>query len=393
MDEEDVEKALNRRSTFQRVGDALNPFNNFNNPRNDEGYTPVAEESPYAVKHGEAGELRGEIDKTSRRSGYGEFSSIATKAFWGINHRGFGNPIPGNKDQFGLTFFTRPRLNLSYDNIAQVRAMMKLGSNNPLSVPRAVRAWLDPVGARSTRGSSSATPLVDPLNPFISILTNNLISISGWPDPIVDTYTSNPGLRKEEWSMADGSYRILSTYELTATFKNIIGDPITMLFDAWCYYQSLVYEGKFIPRLESIINNRVDYQTRIYRLVLDSTRTRVEKIAACGAAFPTNTTMGAHFNYATDAPYNVDNDQISINFKCMGADYLDPISIKEFNEVNFIYNRDLRRMDDRMRFFKKLNRDEKLFFNYEGYPLINEKTHELEIWVPIGRYREVIEHI
>lgn len=327
-----------------------------------------------------------DIDDVSRFTGYGSLSTAATKAFYGINHRGFGNPIPMNKDQFGLTFFTKPKLNLSYDNISRIRTMSMMLSDKSTSIARAVRAWLDPVGARED-GGVAGSPLVDNSSPWITILTNNLMSISGWPDPVIDTYTSKSGLRKEEWSMVDGTYRILNSYTVTATFKNIQGDPISMLFHIWCMYMSLVYDGTLSPRLEEIFENRIDYQSRIYRLTLDSSRTYVEKIGACGVAFPEATTLGAHFNYSSDTPYNVDNDQISIPFRCTGADYLDPITVKEFNEISYTFNPALARPGAP---FKKLAAAEKPAFNTDGYPIINEDTNELEIWVPNDLYTQVL---
>lgn len=386
--------------------------------------TKIATESPYKTKHAVDGgitpipaagkdtntevvvpapagvvtpdgskKLRESVDTITKNNGYGEFSSIASKSFYGINYRGFGNPIPMNKDQFGLTFFTRPKLNLSYDNISRVRAMTLMLSEKKESVPRAVRAWLDPIGSSPLKEVTGRIiregydcPLVDDYNPFLTILTNNLISISGWPDPEVDTYTSKPGLKKEEWSMVDGTYRIFNTFDVTATFKNIDSDPITWLFHTWCTYMTLVYEGVFSPRLEEILNNRIDYQTRIYRMTLDSTRTYVQKIAACGAAFPIATPLGAHFDYNNETPYNVDNDQISIPFRCIGVDYLDPITMHEFNELVMIRNINMRE-DKRNKTFIKLLPSEKILFNYSGYPLINVDTNELEIWVRQDDYR------
>ncbi|WP_444544288.1 hypothetical protein [Paraburkholderia adhaesiva] len=41
---------------------------------------------------------------------------------------------------------------------------------------------------------------------------------------------------------------------------------------------------------------RIAYQTRIYRLVLDVTKTKVQKIAACGAVMPPFSTVGRSRN-------------------------------------------------------------------------------------------------
>ena len=49
---------------------------------------------------------------------------------------------------------------------------------------------------------------------------------------------------------------------------------------------SLVFEGKLVPYFDYMAENTIDYNTRIYRLVTDSTHMYVTKIAATGYAFP-----------------------------------------------------------------------------------------------------------
>ena len=216
------------------------------------------------------------------------------------------------------------------------------------------------------------------------MLTNNLLSISGWPDVDVDTYTSQEGLAKESWTMVDDIPRNYGTFSLTANFRNIIGDPISALFFAWTHYAMAVSRGELVPYPDMIVENEIDYMTRIYRLVLDPTRTYVQKIANCGAAFPTAVPMGAAFNYSTDSPLANDNEQLSIPFQCMGVEYNDPISIQEFNATVTLFNP---QMGDKTRhqLFKKLSKSELTIFNYNGYPRIAE-DNELEWWVPNDTY-------
>lgn len=319
-----------------------------------------------------------EVDIVSRLNGLGSLTSAQTNNLFGINHRGVGNPIPNNADNYGLTFFTRPRLNLSYDNISMVRMLTPLLSKDDLSIQRALRVLLDPDGQISSG-------LVDPLNPFIPMLTNNLVSISGWPDVLVDTYTSKEGLHKEAWSMVDSVARNMGTYDVTATFRNIAGDPISLLFTIWVHYASLVYLGDLVPYPNMVLQNEIDYQTRIYRLILDPNRQYVQKIGACGAGFPVNSPLGASFDYTNNKPFNDNNDQLSIQFRCMGADYMDPILIKEFNDLVTKFNPSMRD-ESRGSIYRKLTKDETYYFNYQGYPRIDPYTFELQWWMPIEEY-------
>lgn len=290
-----------------------------------------------------AEERKQDVDFISRLNGYGSLTSAQTNNLKGFNVNLNGTPAPKNKDHYGITFFTRPDLNTSYDNLGADRMLSTLLSDDPVSMARALRVTLDPRGELNTDmlpGRTSA--LVDSRHAFIPLLTNNLVSMSGWPDLTVDTYTSKDGVYKEAYSMVDGTSYIFNAFDVTATFRNIQGDPITLLFAAWVRYASLVYDGTLVPYPDNMFENRIDYQTRIYRLVLNEDFTHVQKIAACGAAFPTASPLGAAFNYASDGEYNEENDQLSIPFRCIGANYLDPILIKEFNEVVASKNPDMR---------------------------------------------------
>tara|TARA_B100000700_G_scaffold288181_1_gene344443 strand:- start:5806 stop:6834 length:1029 start_codon:yes stop_codon:yes gene_type:complete len=328
------------------------------------------------------------INLISKGSGLGNLSATATNVHKGINHRGVGNPVTQNTDNHGLTFFTRPRLNLSYDNLSASRILAPLLTQSELTQQRLIRVLLDPDGTKSPR-SVKAPGLVDERSAFIPMLTNNLLSISGWPDVDVDTYTSQEGIAKESWSMIDDIPRNYGTYSLTANFRNIIGDPISALFYAWTHYAMAVGRGELVPYPEMIVENEIDYMTRIYRLVLDPTRTYVQKIANCGAAFPTAVPMGAAFNYSADSPLANDNEQISIPFQCIGVEYNDPISIQEFNATVAYFNPE---MGDatREQLFTKLTKSELSLFNYQGYPRIAE-DNELEWWVAKDTYQLTID--
>ena len=336
--------------------------------------------------------LRDELNYISRLSGLGSRDESFNNVFYGINDLGFHSPLPMNSDGHGITFFTRPRLNLSYDNLAMVRTLTPLLTSEEKSYQRAVRAYLDPEAYFDTQFVNQVkTPLVDRHNPFIPLLSNTLISLSGWPDPTLATYTSNEGVQKEQWSMADDVIRYLSVFPMQATFRNIAGDPITLLFNTWMTYISNVYLGTIMPYPDSIVENEIDYQTRIYRLMLDPSKRFVQKISACGAAYPTANNLGTMFNYSRDDVFQSDSKQITIPFQCIGAEYMDPILIREFNTIVLLFNpsmRDDRRDTDMVR----LKPREFPFFQHYCYYLINPMDSELERWVFKKDYADLQKH-
>lgn len=328
--------------------------------------------------------LLDQIDYISRGSGLGSLTESMANTLVGFNHRGVGNPVPYNQDNQGLTFFTRPRLNLSYNNLSIDRRLSVLGAGKGVKqghYPAAIRQWLDPEVAYTLFNGGERGMLCDPRQAFIPLLSNNLISLSGWPDPVAEYYTSDEGLGKEAWGMVDGVDTIYSGYTLNASFRNIAGDPISLMFQVWLIYMSLVYQGRMLPYPDSEMLREIDYQTRIYRLILDPTRTYVQKIAACGAAFPTSSALGQAFDFSSDSPFEQSRaSQIAIPFQAYGAIYQDPILMREFNDVVTIFNP---HMSDgfRDKYLVKVPREELHAYNYAGYPRIDmDNSNELEWW-------------
>lgn len=315
--------------------------------------------------------------------------------FFGLNHRMMPGRLPMNKDVQGLTFFTRPDLNFSTDNLVSLRKFNPLLTENANSLQRIIRCYLDPdlqsgqgrfyLGSNPNAGAGRTEPiitttLVDQNQAFIPILTNTLISLSGWPDLEVPTYTSKAGFYGEEMFFADGIFDYNRKFSLTANFRNIAGDPINALFYYWCAYQSAVFEGTLVPKMDNLAAFRIDYNTRIYQLIMDQSKTQVRGIAACGAAMPTVSPLGAKFNYDRDKPYNMASDEISMSFECVGAMYMDEILIREFNNTTVMFNPSMNgsKIESTM---TKIPITALGLFNNKGYPRINESTYELEWWV------------
>ncbi len=319
------------------------------------------------------------LSQISRNMGRSPRDQAISDSFYGINIVGRNGPIPVNTENHGYTFFTRPAMNMSYDNLIVDRLMSNLLVEEPYSVQRMVRAYLDP----TLPLQNVEAPGIDNLSAFIPLLSNNLISLSGWPDFTLNTMTSQPGVYREAYSYVDDVPYNYETFELIANFRNLAGDPITFMMLMWGWYMGLVYEGRLMPYGEQIMLNEIDYNTRIYRLVMDKTRRFVTRIGATGASFPTAAPIGNIFNFEGDgseSPFPTANEQISINFRCMGFTYYDHVLVYEFNRTTELFNEAMKE-EHRRNYLHKLAPREKEYFNFSAYPHINELTMELEWWV------------
>lgn len=330
--------------------------------------------------------IKDTLDDIFARTGTGQLSTAMFDTVYGINFRQQPNNVPINKDYYGLTFFTRPQMNMTSENLRQVRLFTPMITTERNSLPRMIRAALDSDAEYRGHG----TKLVDPYQAFIPILSNQLENMSGWPDVTLPTFTSKPGVQQEEFSYADGIARNYKSYDMRANFRNIQGDPITALFLTWVYYASMVAEGILVPYPDFIINNTVDYQTRIYRLILDESREFVTNIAAT-IAYPLDSPIGNKFNFDSDGPINQGNNKISIGFRCLGAEYNDPILIYEFNQTVVKANNNMGGTDkDRSAYFQRLVPAEYNLFNHRVYPYIDPTTYRLQWWVPLTEYNQVL---
>lgn len=348
------------------------------------------------------------------RSGLGVPGSSMQSSFGGIDYRNKGLPISANTDSMGLVFFTRPRLDLSYHNLTAFPDFKSWLDENPNSMTRAVRCLLDPISnndsfrksflSRFNLDDNKEHPLieselVDPLNPFIPLLSSNILNLSGWPDRQLTPRVTEEGMRKESMSIPDGVYEINNVFDLNANFRSLSGDPITSLFNLWCGSISMMRLGSvnanFARYLDDVINKEQSYTTRIYRLVLDSTKKYVRKMAITGSAWPVAINEGSPFDYNRAA--NQAEDEVkTVQFSCTVARYNHPSIPKDFNRLVAMYNPAMRPADPKFEegpimgelygTYKKLVTDQDIALNNtRAYPRILMSTMELELYAPIEK--------
>jgi len=309
----------------------------------------------------------------------GDPNTAIAANLYGINHRLTQSPIPVSREHHGLVFFTRPQLNLSDENIRAVRQLIPLLTTEPVSIQRMVRKLLDP------RQSKLQCPLVDDKMAFIPILTNHINSFSGFPDPFLNMHVSKPGQYKESFGYVDDTYKRYDNFDVSATFRNMPGDPISLIFNVWNIYMAAVFENVMSPYPDFIARRTIDYNTRIYRVGLCRNRRFVVRLACTGASNPKSVPLGSLSDFSSDEPLNMNGKSISIQFPSFGARYQDPIIVHDFNKTVGIFNPDMREVDNDVpdpQSVTKIPYHQLRYFNNRGYPRINTETMELEWWLP-----------
>lgn len=323
-----------------------------------------------------------EIEVLLKETPTGPLLRAHTNNVFGLNHRSAKTPLHHIKQKWGYVFFTRPQLNLQSDNIRADRRLYHLLSDNIYSPQRTVRCFLDP-RLKLGYGVSPKlqAPLVDNRTAFIPILYNNLKTLTGWNDEVVPIYTTKPGLMKEEYTMVDGAVANYNKFTLTATYDNTAGNLLKQLFTTWTTYMGNVFSGKMTPYPDFIVENELDYNTRIYRIVLDHTGQYVDEIAMTGASLPSVNPVGSAFDYSNqEGPYNEGIKEISLAWECNGVYYNDPLSFKTFNDVVQIFNPKMKD-DYREQQMAIIPYDLLYYFNFRGYPRINPINRKMEWWI------------
>jgi len=327
------------------------------------------------------------LDEVFRNSPIGSTNRSIANTLYGINHRQVANMTPSNKEVFGLTFMTRPALNLTTQNVRADRRLIPMLTLEQAHYQRYIRCMLDPRLNYVDR--SFECSLIDHDNAFIPLLSNQIQSLSGWPDASLDTFTSAKGVYNEQFSIVDSIIDIFWSYDMTATFRSVAGDPITAMIYSWLLYISNVYKGIMVPYMDMIALDEIDYQTRIYRLVLDRTKRRVVKLACTGVSVPIAINIGSSFNFEADKVYNQAYDTIEVTFRNSGARYNDPIIVEDFNDLVGIFCESMKDATRKSN-MQKIDISVLDFFNFQGYPRIDPSSWDLEWYVYKNTYDNVM---
>ena len=281
-----------------------------------------------------------------------------------------------------------------------------LKSRDPYNTGNAIRSWLTWPGYDTSPtkdnfamgqdggnyGDNHRSALVDDLSPFISVLSNTIQTLSGWPVFEATEYVSKAGIGGEQVSYIDARIDILNKYNLDSTFANIDGSPITALMSMWVEYAVRVAEGSMTPYPIFNTTFEKDYETRIYQIMLDSTRTRIRHIIAPYAAYPYVDPLATLFDFDATAGVSDKADSISVRWSCTAAYYNDPILFFQFNKLGELANPSLAKKTGMVKLEGNIvpGVPAKVALSGEAYPYISE-TLELEWWVTKSVYQSMVD--
>ena len=328
-------------------------------------------------------------------------SKIITNKTYGIDFTGYSMALPPQLSRQGFVFMTRPQLNMGKYNLRRNRKYLNLLNKNPKSIGSWIRNTLDPrLGRRMKENKAqnffgetydhNTCPLVDERNAFIPIITNSIKTVSGFPDKIVGKYVSQPNRFKSVYQQVDSVTNLKEPVTIDITAQNTTGDLIYHLLDVWSDYTMDVYQDNLQPYGDMELQNEKDYETRLFRIILDHSGRYLERISALYPGFNEGSSQGGFYDFNRDKPFIEGAKEISFRLSCPGIEYNDPILISSFNRIVVSFNRDMSSTHRNRVMTLVPDAGNAVGTNYRAYPRINPNTLAFEWWTyrnldPINR--------
>ena len=353
------------------------------------------------LKDNYSGPIREMLDSLTKVKHGFTLSESMTNTFRGPNIISNTPMLKPNTNLPGYVFTVRPDLNFSRANLKIDRKMSPLLTDNANSIMRAIRCILAPqcmmpmhqAGFPNRTAEGKMTyidcPLVDKNYPFIAVSDNNVKTLTGWPSNRLGIRNTPAGILKEVHIMADGPTTYKGDFSLNMSLNSMKGNPLMYLYYYWILYIGMVYTQSYglMPWPEYLSNGRMDYTTRIYRLIMDETKTYVTETAMTGYAIPVSIDIGPYFDYQADNYRPYVERTTEVEFACSGVEYLDEIIIKQFNRTVEIFQP---LMGDKYRkhYLVKVDKKYQKIMNNKVYPWIHPISRELEWWCKPADWKE-----
>ena len=144
---------------------------------------------------------------------------------------------------------------------------------------------------------------------------------------------SAEGAYGQQHIMSDARSDNYGNFKLTLTFNEVRGRFIASLFAYWILYMALVRDGRNTRHPANEVNHRLDYNTRIFHVSLNSTKNKVTGIFDSTICIPMGMNDGEQANYDATKQRTETGATVTVQFECIGAAKYDPISRIEFNRM------------------------------------------------------------
>lgn len=292
------------------------------------------------------------LNESFRSTGIGPQGNIMQNFLSRLDRHG-NTYAPTNSMNYGYTFITRPRFNMTSGNLQQnpITALLNCnyGDENVArnNVAFMIRMLLD---TKLSRGcnmfnsnktneenelarAAAASGLLDVNNPFFTPLCNGLRGISGWPDFNLETATMGEDFHSGDFTFVKGADMLVRTTELSLEFADVQGSIILSCMFYWCLMMALQAKGIVMAYPDDIYEQRLNYTVSIYRFITDNTRRNILWWSKATGCFPKSAPIGQLFNVNQGEVTISSAKQFSIPFTANVIEYNNPSILYDFRRL------------------------------------------------------------
>lgn len=301
------------------------------------------------------------LTKMNQATGYGPFYN-QLQTFMKENDKFNHNSLPPNALMSGYTFITRPKLCLHDVAVTKRSEFLPMNTDNVNTLAFAARCLLDTKFCRDSSDRASNCQLINTKSPFLTPLQNGLVGMSGFPDPVVETITTEVGFHSENQTFVTGYDQLNKTYDLTLDIRDPQGGPVMTILFYWLLFMGYQAKGMMPTYMEDVVQRVLNYTVSIYRFTVDPSRRWIQHYAKATGCFLKSIPIGAFFNFSDSQKYVTAAGNYSVNFMVNKIEYNKPEILAEFNML-------MRRYDPTIE--SRPNKELATENNYEGAPYIS----------------------
>lgn len=301
------------------------------------------------------------LTKMNQATGYGPFYN-QLQTFMTENDKFNHNSLPPNALMSGYTFITRPKLCLHDVAVTKRSEFLPMNTDRVNTIGFASRCLLDTKFCRDSSDRAATCKLINTRSPFLTPLQNGLVGISGYPDPMVETVTTEAGFHSEDHTFVTGYNQMNKTYDLTLDVRDPQGGPIMAILFYWLLFMGYQAKGMMPTYLEDVVQRVLNYTVSIYRFTVDPSRRWIQHYSKATGCFLKSIPLGAFFNFSDSQKYVTAAGNFSVNFIVNKLEYNKPEILAEFNTL-------MRRYDPGIENRPSMSLATES--NYEGLPYIS----------------------
>lgn len=312
------------RPTYDDITEFKNDFPGGTNykPSTDKKTINIAKGSPDGgVTYGDSIQSHvGMMNNVLKKSGFGPIGNQAT--MWMRNIDRFQmNTLPPNYETSDITLISRPTLPMESSAIRHDSFLRMFDTTITDSLAFAIRCYLDKKWVENHTDLSFKCPRFNPYNPWLVPAVNGLTSISSFPDPAIETKTTEGGFHQEDQIYAKGGTGLNRGFQITLNFKDIQGGPLLLMFQAWIEIIAQLRDGRMMAYMDAINANVLPYTVSIYRFNLDPTKTWITNWCKVTTCFPLSIPLGGIMNTSENNRHISQSGVFSVPFACNFIQY------------------------------------------------------------------------